>query len=128
MTSSTDNSDHLLKLQHVMTLSVNKLLDIQGLSSNIRSPVWIACAFLVLAILWFSVRLTFATGRHPYPPGPKGKPTRKISYPWDSNEFEGLPIIGNLLQLNDEPWFIFTEWKKTFGQTLVYSSSCHANG
>ncbi|KAG6331183.1 hypothetical protein ID866_7904 [Astraeus odoratus] len=56
----------------------------------------------VLAVFWLLVR---KRGRHlPYPPGPKG-----------------LPIIGNLLDMNlKEPQLAYTEWGKIYGD-IVYS-------
>jgi hypothetical protein len=72
MTPSASIHD-LLNLQGKMILSVDKLLDLQGLASNLRSPVWIGAAFVVLTTLWYSVRLIAAARRPPYPPGPKGE-------------------------------------------------------
>lgn len=67
----------------------------------------VSSAFVPLAVLLFALLFLYraqSRGRK-LPPGPKG-----------------LPILGNLLQIDNRPWLRFTQWKEKYGKLIPIMS------
>ena len=53
---------------------------------------------LILSCLVVVLLIGRLSKKPAYPPGPRG-----------------LPLLGNIFQLNNEAWVIFTKWKRQYG-------------